>query len=493
MDAKENTMPLYKEYSQGAPTEGRRVGFPLYKDRKDDTHCIDDTQVNRFYPDEWLEYAALEKFLKLRNQNNKNIVLIPETWAGNGRPERGNAVRRRMGEKPEDEGFSSSAAYSEQILNAVDQAIEKNEDTLIMVAYTYQWHEMGMSILVTKDPKERKAIFIDPYGKAPSAEDIIRLETRLKNKNFQIETVAAQQQPRFTTICAFVFTASCFKFIEEFIKTNRITSEGFQHYKPNMVSAYMFHMYVNNYDQFNDDVKPIVNEIMLATPDLWEHFIKEQNLKDANEIIKLLRNTLRTQETFLINTVSKEKEEEEPLNQLKLNVLRDFQQKLIELIFIKPADLLEKIKALTTCAYQLIQSGSLSEFNVYYLYNQTHLKLDNLLSDPLFDDIKLALKFDPPRSDHLFKSDISQDAFKPIIQQYQSTSYLRWFSPNRSKAIQELKKLENHTNITKTEVENAVCKDSQRRLTLFQCPNELTANNTSTDKVIIQLGKTFRA
>lgn len=89
---------------------------------------------------------------------------------------------------------------------------------------------------------------------------------------------------------------------------------------------------------------------------------------------------------------------------------------------------------------------------------------------------------------------ITQERFNQILTKYKSTSPLSClclFSSDRSIAIRELRKLSTNSEITKEHIQNALRKDSQRRLTLFNSNNSNVSNKASTDSIILELSNEF--
>jgi len=428
----------------------------------------------------------------------KRIIVLAEPWAGNGVPSRGNTTVPRVGGENDahDEGETNSPGFNNMILAAVDEAREQEHETLILIPYSYHSHAVNMAIHIKNHGSDGTAIYLDPRGNSrfplgKKKPEILALQEQLTNRNFAIHNVDTVQQPIPTLICAFVSTASLFKFIEEFLTIGNITVDGFVSPKPNVKTAYLFQMYINNW-QFEENLNyPILaNEIMIADTHLWTDFIEEQNLREEKTLIASVSDTI-TQQHLLLAEIFRTESETTPLNQLKLNFVRDLQQKFIELFFIKPESLVNDIEELRQLSNALMASTTLAEFT--FLYSRDKLKLVNLTSNELIDDTKRTLKLMPSTS--TCEQAITHESFSQILSSYHSTSSLstsRLFCHDRSVAIRELRKLSNIEQVSKKEIEHAISKDSSRRLTLFQLAQEPCSDQTGTDKVILELGKVFR-
>ncbi len=86
---------------------------------------------------------------------------------------------------------------------------------------------------------------------------------------------------------------------------------------------------------------------------------------------------------------------------------------------------------------------------------------------------------------------IPKGQFNEIIGHYETTSWLSFISPYRSKAINELRELLNNDNVTISQVRSALEKDSARRLGLFNTGDHKLNNHKSTDDIILELRNAF--
>jgi hypothetical protein len=87
---------------------------------------------------------------------------------------------------------------------------------------------------------------------------------------------------------------------------------------------------------------------------------------------------------------------------------------------------------------------------------------------------------------------IKQAEFNHIIDKYQSTSLFSSFSHFRSTTMSELNYLRFNEYITKTQIEEAIAKDSALRIHLFKNKNKDFNSEKSTDAVIINLRNAFK-
>lgn len=471
----------FKQYGVGDFMEGQAKYFPLHPESKSQPK-------ERYYPDEWLIASIVEKYARLKKI--QNVVVLTEPW---------NTEKSRNGN-------ANTKRFNDQII----QTINESKEELILAPYLYHWHHTGFAIHAS-DTKPQKVIYLDPKGdkkvihpdpKSPPKEVprephelAIDFRTKLDSK---MDVVSTKQQ-HGGLICGFILTASFIKFIEEYQKEKTITTEGFIPYNdPNyrINTLYMFVLYINNL-QINA-YEPIVNEVMLAKKELWEAFIEEQKLDDR--IYRKIKHALSLQQSFL-KKAFQDGHQDNPLCKAKLDFIRDFQTKAIEIIFSK-----NNIESRIT---DLILQNDIT-LKAKKVDDVKKLDLETNINN-LYDRIFKVSSMKPELTENKFEEkqmSISKQDLNQILSSYHSTSALAhccFFTPDRSVTIRKLRALStNADNITKAEISAAIASDSSERAYLFTHGYlqetmwstflaffQREPAETSTDNVIFQLHAKF--
>lgn len=253
-------MPLIKYYNWTCYDGGREFVFkPGNK--------------SRYYPDEYLIAEILNKYKTLRFPEAKNIVTVTEPWFEN---------KGRDGER-------NTEAINTLVLEKIKEVENEPEPGLMLVPFLYGYHHPGMTI----DIKNKRAIYLDPKAWNYSAE-ARQLEIALKANGYAVEVVMTNQQPSDCINCGPILTASMIKFMEEFMSTGTITTEGFKSPRPNYATDRVFQIYVNNAVMF-DENKRLVDEIMLVDTVLWTAFLQEQGIDEpvCDKLCKLVKEQKR--------------------------------------------------------------------------------------------------------------------------------------------------------------------------------------------------------
>jgi hypothetical protein len=453
--------PLIKFY-QFTPLQNTNT---CYDGRREFTHPIDSKVKNgRFYPDEFLITTILNKYIATRLANipktNKEFLVIEEEWFANeGRS-----------------GGKNTADINQLILDNVRDVTESGATTLILVPFLYGDHHPGIAI----DVKNKSAIYIDPYGNPTAVyPETLALQRILEREGFHVEHVQIQQQSDLDeTSCGPILTSSLIKFAEEFLKHEKISTFGFETNKKNLATDRMFQIYLNNTIEYDT----LVNEIMLADENLWHAFLIEQKLRDK-ALEEELIETIAQHKAYIKSL--KEGWHLQPEHQQKVQLIHAAESRLIEVLFLKSDDMHQTFQNIMSTSKKILTATTDADLNSIKSVLNTEPKL---LQSAYFKQTKKTLHLDSA-----IRHSIAAELFKAILDNYQSTSWLSCFSffnAYRSTAIRELRKLSNHKIVTKSQIADALNKDSKRRVSLFMGIQQVT-NHTSTDDIIVKLQQAF--
>lgn len=226
----------------------------------------------RAYPDEYLIAQILLTYI---NQNKshraRQVIVLKEPWD--------RSTNSRVFGNKQDGGKHNTMGFNPLIYKTIRDNSDK--DILICVPFLDMgYHHPG----IVFSTMEKKGIFIDPYGSEIRNRNIF-FETALKKLrangiNIEVTTCQIEQQRRGQDFsnCGPILTASFIELIDNFIEGNKIDKWVPLTPRPNIATERMRQIYYNNQARGN-----IVNELMLAGPDLWLQFLNEQQVPEKQK------------------------------------------------------------------------------------------------------------------------------------------------------------------------------------------------------------------
>ncbi len=343
-------MPLIKYYETTTCYDGRKAfAWPKPQEAEEKAGG----QRRHFYPDEYLIVNILQQMIGAKPEaggqgGKRQVELVWEPWSGWGPGLHASGQARKHPVIPPggDDGFQNSAGINAAILRRIDDAlaaVDRGEGpSLIMAPFLYGYHHPG--IVINVNPKDKRAIYIDPLGQAPSARGYMtanELLEQLRAKGFTVEVVTTAQQ-QDSSSCGPILTASMIKLMEEFLSRGKISTKGFQSPRPNLATDRVFQIYLNNRAWTAPKrptsaplllENPLTDEIMLADLDLWAAFLQEQAIGLNPTLKERLFDVVKQQKAFI--AALKPDWEKDPLAKKQVELICQFQSLAIELVFLK--------------------------------------------------------------------------------------------------------------------------------------------------------------
>ncbi len=337
-------MPLIKYYTPQACYDGRK-GFSQSNPTNN--------PAGRFYPDEYLIAQILQNYLSLKLNNvaigDRKIIVLTEPWSGT-------STSRNPDNKALDDGGHNTVGINTLIFQQIESSSNDNTHTLLLVPFLYGYHHPGMTI----DVKNKKAIYLDPYGGLAKYPEAQTLAKQLQDTGFTVEAVATKQQYDGVS-CGPILTASMMKFIDEFLSDGKISISGFTANRSDLATIRIQQMLVNNNGALNQQ-NMLIDEIMLADEQLWRGFFNENNVD--NSFINSLVVIIKKQQHF-INSLD---EQWENTALEKIISIRSFQTAIAQLVFAKDAQFSDKFNLLLDLSQHIFNSEK--ETNVEQATNE---------------------------------------------------------------------------------------------------------------------------
>ena len=330
----------------------------------------------RYYPDEFLIAAILQKYIEKRlptsKIKNQNSIVLTEDWADEEKNSRSGNVNINL-----------NSLLLDQLYKLADK-----DNVLLLTPFLYHYHHPGFAIV--HNNQNKKAVFIDPKGEqnpyysfanyldigTPPFETVTAELSKLGYTFSVIDQM--QQDADDATSCGPMLTFTMMQMIEQYIATGNVSELGFEAPRKKLATDRLFQMYVQNTvhtKSVNSNI--VIQECMFADVELMAQFFEELpafTIPQQNEIFELIELQKKLIRTF---ATPENYSNYEPTIRFFLFL----QSKITELVF------LSKLKTRAELDDQIIKLLELNDLEI-----PVELQLEDLFLPNNFSEVQNILR-----------------------------------------------------------------------------------------------------